>query len=72
MDEIPTTIEVREQARKFVALLDDPHPGLFTWLEMRNHEARNLHKMLGQVLGKMDELTGIENPKKAMSKAGKS
>jgi hypothetical protein len=55
MEKIPTTIDVREQARKLVALLDDPHPGLSTWIEARNGEAVKLYKMLGFVFEKMVE-----------------
>lgn len=49
-EKLPSTIEIREQARRFVQLLDDPHPGLFTWVEARTTEGRKLYDMLGKVL----------------------
>lgn len=55
MDKIPSTVEVREQARKLVALLDDPQPELSTWVDFRNSEAVKLYKMLGLVLDKIVE-----------------
>jgi hypothetical protein len=59
MDKIPTTIEVRDQAKRLVALLEDPHPGLATWIQARNDATVQLYKMLGEVLGKMIELTNL-------------
>ena len=58
MDTIPSTVEVREKARQLVALLDSPEPGLLTWLEARASIARELHKMLGEVLAAMDTQRG--------------
>ena len=57
MGKIPSTIEVKEQAKRLVALLEDPHPGLATWNEARNSTAIELRKMLTAVLGKTVELT---------------
>jgi hypothetical protein len=51
----PTTIEVRDQARKLADLIDDPHPELATWVEARYETAFKLYSMLGAVLGKMHE-----------------
>lgn len=58
MEKIPTTVEVREQARKLVAILDDPHPGLVTWISARNDAVVQLYKMLDEVLWKMVEAAG--------------
>lgn len=61
MDTIPSTVDIREQARKLVAILDDPQPGLSTWIEMRNREAVKLYKMLGIVLDTMVEAAGRQS-----------
>lgn len=56
-EKIPTTIEVKDQAKRLVALLEDPHPGLSTWVDARNDAAVKLYKMLRVVLEKMVEST---------------
>jgi hypothetical protein len=52
---LPSALEVRDQARKLADLIDDPHPGLATWVEKRYETAVKLHSMLGAVLGRMNE-----------------
>ncbi len=34
MNNTPALVALRTDTRKLLALLDDPHPGLFTWHEM--------------------------------------
>jgi len=52
MNTIPTSNDILTEAKALVTLLENPEPGLMTWLEMRTKVAAKLHEMLGQVLGK--------------------
>lgn len=51
---IPTSEEILAQAKHLVAILENPEPGLMTWLSFRTEAAVKLYKMLGQVLGKIE------------------
>jgi hypothetical protein len=44
--------EVKEEARKLLALLEDPHPGLFTWNDFLRIRFERMHELSSQALGK--------------------
>lgn len=42
--------EILNAAKRLVSLLEDPHPGLFTWCEFRGKVAKELRDKLNSVL----------------------
>lgn len=49
---IPSHNEVLADLKKLVAIMEDPHPGLFTWVEARSKLADVVFEDLKLVLGK--------------------
>lgn len=51
-DTLPSHNEILEDLKKLVSLMEDPHPGLLTWLSARTELANVVYKKLKLVLGK--------------------
>lgn len=49
---IPSHIEILESLKRLVGIMEDPHPGLFTWAEARTKAAEKVYEELKLVLGK--------------------
>ena len=47
-----TLTEIKNEAKKFVALLQEPETGLFTWHTLVRERLENLHRLTAQALGK--------------------
>jgi hypothetical protein len=41
---------IRRECERFVKLMDDPHPGLFTWQEFFWETIRELHRLTADAL----------------------
>jgi len=48
--------EAKEYAEIIIQLLDDPHPGLFTWQSMFREAVQNLGEGIGMVLPDPSEI----------------